>query len=179
ELVSITRRLDQSARAVQNQQRHALAEGAAVPFDLDGQAQADGRPLSLAALRYAILTRTELETGLVEVPAERFMINVVVPAMTLMGYCDAPALLDGITPVPAPMARKLAAGDTDWYRILTDPIPGSSCHCRRRSTGPPQPSWNTCAWSTRSARCPAAPAPPRVTARATTSTPSTTPCPAW
>src|SRR5690625_7001924 len=57
-------------------------------------AQADGRPLSLAALRYAILTRTELETGPVEVPAERFMINVVVPAMTLMGYCDAPALLD-------------------------------------------------------------------------------------
>src|SRR5690625_4109488 len=105
ELVSFTRRLDQSARAVQNQQRHALAEGAAVPFDLDGQAQADGRPLSLAALRYAILTRTELETGPVEVPAERFMINVVVPAMTLMGYCDAPALLDGITPVPAPMAR--------------------------------------------------------------------------
>src|SRR5699024_2234136 len=119
ELVSFTRRLGQSARAVQNQQRHALAEGAAVPFDLDGQAQADGRPLSLAALRYAILTRTDLETGPVEVPAERFMINVVVPAMTLMGYCDAPALLDGITPVPAPMARKLAAGDTDWYRILT------------------------------------------------------------
>ena len=124
ELVSFTRRLDQSARAVQNQQRHALAEGAAVPFDLDGQAQADGRPLSLAALRYAILTRTELETGPVEVPAERFMINVVVPAMTLMGYCDAPALLDGITPVPAPMARKLAAGHTDWYRILTDPHTG-------------------------------------------------------
>src|SRR5690625_1454803 len=124
ELVSFTRRLGQSARAVQNQQRHALAEGAAVPFDLDGQAQADGRPLSLAALRYAILTRTELETGPVEVPAERFMINVVVPAMTLMGYCDAPALLDGITPVPAPMARKLAAGHTDWYRILTDPHTG-------------------------------------------------------
>src|SRR5699024_11408999 len=108
-------RVEQAGGAGQDQAGLGPGGGAAVPFDLDGQAQADGRPLSLAALRYAILTRTDLETGPVEVPAERFMINVVVPAMTLMGYCDAPALLDGVTPVPGPRARKVADRHTEGY----------------------------------------------------------------
>src|SRR5699024_2557607 len=125
-----------------------------------------------------------------------------VPAMTLMGYCDAPALLDGITPVPAPMARKLAAGHTDWYRILTDPHTGKFLPLPAEKyrpttaqleylrlvdpicampgcTPPPPPRGHPLPWAASSARCPAAPAPPRVTARATPSTPSTSPCPAW
>lgn len=125
ELMAFTRRLDQSARAVQNQQRSALADGAPVPFDPEGEAAATGRPLTLAALQYAILTRSVLDTGAIEVPADRFQISMIVQAMTLMGHSDAPAMLDGIVPIPAEMARKLAAKQPDWYRVLTDPHTGA------------------------------------------------------
>jgi len=34
-------------------------------------------------------------------------------------------MLDGVVPVPADLARVLAAGEDDWYRILTDPVSGA------------------------------------------------------
>lgn len=125
EILSLARRLDASARAVQDQQRRALAEGAPIPFDPDGAAALAGAPLTLAALRYAILTGSVLETGGIEVPTERFRLNVTVPVMTLMGLSDAPGVVDGTVPVPASMARMIAAQEPFWYRVLTDPVTGS------------------------------------------------------
>lgn len=124
EIHALTQRLDAGARAVQNAQRHALADGAPIPFDIDGEAARTGRPMSLADLRYAIMTRSVLETGGIEAPAPRFRMNVTVPVMTLLGKSEAPAQLDGITPIPAAMARILAGDEPVWYRVLTDPISG-------------------------------------------------------
>lgn len=124
EVLSLSRRLDVSARALQVRQRRALETGEPVPFD-DGSAASTGRAMTLDALRYAVMTRSVLETGGVEVPADRFRISVVVPALTLLGVADAPGLLDGVTPVPAEMARALAGTERVWHRILTDPSTGA------------------------------------------------------
>ncbi|HJF49111.1 MAG TPA: HNH endonuclease, partial [Brachybacterium paraconglomeratum] len=63
EIRSLGLRLDASARAVQRAQRVALEAGEEepIPFDLDGDVRDRERPLSLSALRYAILTRTMLD----------------------------------------------------------------------------------------------------------------------
>ena len=125
EIVDLSHRLDAAARAVQDEQRRALADGRPVPFDIDGAASREGRQLTLAALRYAILTRSVLETGGIEAPGSWLRLQVVVPAMTLLGESEAPGTIDGTIPLPAPMARHLAAGESTWYRILTDPSDGA------------------------------------------------------
>lgn len=125
EILDVSHRLDAAARAVQRQQRHALEGGSPLPFDIDGDAARDGQPLTLAALRYAILTRSMLDTGGIEVPGSRMRLNVVVPVMTLLGESEAPGTIDGTIPLPAPMARHLAAGESTWYRILTDATDGA------------------------------------------------------
>lgn len=146
EITSLARRLDASARAVQAAQRRVLEAGGSearigtggaaragiadaggaldVPFD-DGTVLATGRAMSLARLRFDILARSVLETGAVEIPAERFRINVVVPALTLLGASDAPGALDGTVPIPPAMARSLAGSENVWHRILTDPATGA------------------------------------------------------
>ena len=125
EILDFSHRLDAAARAVQRTQRHALEDGSPIPFDIDGDAERDGHPLTLAALRYAILTRSMLDTGGIEVPGSRMRLNVVVPVMTLLGESEAPGTIDGTIPLPAPMARHLAAGESTWYRILTDAADGA------------------------------------------------------
>jgi hypothetical protein len=50
-------------------------------------------------------------------------IEVVVPMSTLLGVDDDPAELTGYGPIPAEMARRIAADGT-WRRLLTDPING-------------------------------------------------------
>lgn len=124
EILSLSHRLDAAARSLQRAQRDALEHGTEIPFDLDGAARTTGVPLSRAALRYAALTRTVLDTGGIEVLPDRFRMNVVVPALTLLGVSNAPGVVEGTYPIPAPMARALAAQERTWYRILTDPATG-------------------------------------------------------
>ena len=124
EILDLARRLDLSAKAVQARQRRALEQDGPIPFDLDGDVARDARAMTLAALRYAILLRTQLDTGGVEVPAPRHRVNVVIPVLTLMGLADIPALYDGIHPLPAQMARDLAAAEPVWYRVFADPLKG-------------------------------------------------------
>src|SRR5699024_4203562 len=57
EILDLARRLDRSAKTVQARQRRALEQGEPIPFDLDGDAARDGKAMSQAALRYAILLR--------------------------------------------------------------------------------------------------------------------------
>ena len=153
EILSLSRRIDAAARAVQAAQRRAIEDGQALPLGSafgssdsgdepgaragaadpisSGAAGTTGSdaiapsPMSLAQLRYALLTGAALDTEGVSVPADRFRINVTVPAMTLLGAADAPGMLDGITPIPAAMARSLAGGESTWHRILTDPATGA------------------------------------------------------
>jgi hypothetical protein len=63
-------------------------------------------------------------------------VHVTVPADTLLGQSDEPGELAGHGPVPASMARRLAADGT-WRRILTDPVSGAVLDVGRRSYAPP------------------------------------------
>lgn len=138
EILAVGRRLDRSAKAVQDAQRRALRENTEIPFD-DGSVAGRGRPLSRARLRYEILTRSLLDTGPVQVPAERFRINVTIPMMTLLGLSNAPGEVEG-TPIPAAMARCLAGDNPIWYRILTDPTTGAFLPLRADRYSPDHPT---------------------------------------
>lgn len=130
EVLALSHRLDAAARAVQQAQRHALgaagtgSDSPRIPYDASGAVASSGRASSLRELRYAILTRTVLDSDHVEIPAERFRLQVTVPMMTLLGAGDAPGVFEGEHPIPPQMARELAAGEPVWHRILTDPVRG-------------------------------------------------------
>jgi hypothetical protein len=65
-------------------------------------------------------------------------VQVVVAASTLAGLDEKPGELGGYGPVPASLARELAAGpDATWRRILTDPADGSLLDVGRRVYRPP------------------------------------------
>ncbi|HYT10281.1 MAG TPA: DUF222 domain-containing protein, partial [Mycobacteriales bacterium] len=55
------------------------------------------------------------------------LVHVTVPAATLAGDCEQPGELAGYGPIPASMARRLAA-DGRCRRILTDPATGTIIH---------------------------------------------------
>lgn len=83
--------------------------------------------------------------GLSRLPARRFrlgtiagrpaQVNVTVPLSTLLGG-DQPGELPGLGPVPAEVARALAAGGT-WTRLITDPVSGTVLDVGRRRYTPP------------------------------------------
>lgn len=52
-------------------------------------------------------------------------IVVTIPALTLLGADDAPAILDGYGPIDLETARRLAGEATSWIRVLTHPITGA------------------------------------------------------
>ncbi|MGP5639868.1 HNH endonuclease [Brachybacterium tyrofermentans] len=128
EIKALAHRLDVAAQAIQKAQRHALNDqdsDAPIPFDVDEVLRQRGRAMSLAALRYAVLTQSMLDTNPVPEPVSPYKLLVTVPAMTLLGESDAPGVIDGLIPVPAEQARALAAGQATWQRILTDPTTGA------------------------------------------------------
>ncbi|MBG6223567.1 hypothetical protein IWX63_000115 [Arthrobacter sp. CAN_A2] len=55
----------------------------------------------------------------------RAHINVTVPVLTLLGVDDAPADLEGYGPIPADVARRLAAHAPSFTRLLTHPETGA------------------------------------------------------
>lgn len=63
-------------------------------------------------------------------------VQVTVPAGTVLGLSDEPGELTGHGPIPASMARRLAADGT-WRRILTDPADGAVLDVGRRTYAPP------------------------------------------
>jgi hypothetical protein len=67
-------------------------------------------------------------------PAPRAQVLVMVPALSMLGVTDEPALLDGHGPIPASMARKLIAEGADsFYRVLVDPRDGAPLEIGRTS----------------------------------------------
>ncbi|WP_060711668.1 DUF222 domain-containing protein [Pseudonocardia sp. HH130629-09] len=70
-----------------------------------------------------------------EAVGRRPLIQVVVPPSTLMGGA-APAELVGHGPVPADLARALAAGGV-WQRLVTDPLSGTLLDVGRTRYRPP------------------------------------------
>ncbi|MCT9819583.1 HNH endonuclease [Microbacterium sp. W1N] len=66
--------------------------------------------------------------------AIRAQVQVVVPALTLLGSDDGPADLIGRSPIDADTARCLAAHAPTWARVLTDPVEGTVLAVDRYST---------------------------------------------
>ncbi|MCS6711324.1 HNH endonuclease [Brachybacterium sp. EF45031] len=140
DILALGHQLDQAARDAATAQRAALArirellaagdesgaEQVEIPYDPEGVVAATGRALSRRELRFLILTRSVRDVDGTFSTAPRFRLTVTVPALTLMGGHD-PALIEGATPIPADMARRLAGsgeGAQEWFRILTDPMTG-------------------------------------------------------
>lgn len=140
EITALAHRLDVAARTVQKAQRTALENGAEgpLPFDIDENLVERGRALSLGTLRYAILTHSILDIDPVEETRTPYKLLITVPATTMLGLDEAPAMLEGMTPIPAQQARELAAGQTTWMRILTDPITGAHLPVTAETYYPPQ-----------------------------------------
>ncbi|RLK47361.1 HNH endonuclease signature motif containing protein [Microbacterium telephonicum] len=60
-------------------------------------------------------------------------VHLTIPVLTLLGAGDAPATLDGYGPIDQDTARTLAAGASEWYRVLTDPVRGTVLDVERRA----------------------------------------------
>lgn len=104
------------------------------------QAVGEGDERSLDARRADVLV--DLATAALDDPSlprehrARPHIRVTVPATTLLGLDDAPAELAGYGPLPAAVAREIAAEGT-WQRLLTDPATGALREVGRHTYTPP------------------------------------------
>ena len=66
-------------------------------------------------------------------------VQVTVALSTLLGCDDEPGDLDGFGPIPASIARRLAADPTGvWRRLVTDPLTGSLLEYGRTTYRPPR-----------------------------------------
>lgn len=126
---------------------HLPAEDAMSVFHaLDGRARAlrqagDARPLdALRTDALVELARHALEscpTPLATRQGRKPQVHVVVAASTLLGLDDRPAELRGYGPVPADVARRIAA-DATWRRLVVDPLTGRLLDFGRTTYAPPQ-----------------------------------------
>jgi hypothetical protein len=64
-------------------------------------------------------------------------VNVTIDLPTLMGLAENPGELAGYGPIPASVAREIAA-DARWKRFITDPITGNLLDYGREHYEPPQ-----------------------------------------
>lgn len=70
--------------------------------------------------------------------AIRAQVQVIVPALTLLGADDGPADLVGRSPIDADTARCWAANAPSWTRVLTEPVEGAVLTVDRYRTPWPQ-----------------------------------------
>jgi len=79
-------------------------------------------------------TTSTAVTDISKVPTPRADVLVMVPVLSLLGATDEPAVLDGLGPIPASMARKLVAdGAGSFYRVLVDPRDGAPLEIGRKN----------------------------------------------
>jgi hypothetical protein len=64
------------------------------------------------------------------------LVQVVMPHSTLLGRDDQPCELVGYGPIPAELAREIAA-DAVWHRLVTDPLSGALLDYGRKVYKPP------------------------------------------
>jgi hypothetical protein len=67
----------------------------------------------------------------------RPQLDVSVPVLTLLGHSETPGTLDGVTPIDADTARRLAAVAPSFTRILTHPETGVVLSVGRKRYRPP------------------------------------------
>ena len=64
------------------------------------------------------------------------LVHVTMPYTTLLGVDDEPCELAGYGPIPAELAREIAA-DAVWKRLVTDPLSGALLDHGRKTYRPP------------------------------------------
>jgi hypothetical protein len=67
----------------------------------------------------------------------RGTVSITVPALTLLGRSDEPAILDGYGPIDPETARRIAGTASSWTRILTHPETGCRLSLGREQYAPP------------------------------------------
>jgi hypothetical protein len=67
----------------------------------------------------------------------RGTVSITVPALTLLGRSDEPAILDGYGPIDPETARRIAGTASSWTRILTHPETGCRLSMGREHYTPP------------------------------------------
>ncbi|GAA3244828.1 HNH endonuclease signature motif containing protein [Pseudonocardia petroleophila] len=115
--------------------RLARGMGADDPRTLD-QRRAD---LAAAALTGKLVIRDPSATDVVTtapVTPGKPLITVVVPYSTLIGVDEGPCEIAGYGPIPAHLARDVAA-DAVWRRLVTDPLSGAVLDHGRTTYRPP------------------------------------------
>ena len=69
-----------------------------------------------------------------DVPSPAAQVLITVPALSLLGLSEEPAMLDGYGPIPPSMGRALVAdGASSFLRVLTDPRDGAPLEVGRTS----------------------------------------------
>ncbi len=84
----------------------------------------------------AFVRPTPLRPGRLPGRRRDVLVHVIIPVGTLLGVTDQPGELPGYGPIPAALARRIAA-DATWQRIFTDPITGRLTHVDRGAYTPP------------------------------------------
>jgi hypothetical protein len=70
-------------------------------------------------------------------PGIRGTVSITVPALTLLGRSDEPAVLEGYGPIDPETARRIAGTASSWTRILTHPETGCRLSMGRDTYAPP------------------------------------------
>ncbi|WP_425563145.1 DUF222 domain-containing protein [Microbacterium jejuense] len=122
------------------QARSVIAARPADADDADGDGPVDTRTMD--QLRADIATDLLLTagpedcvggTGLAHI---RATVQVTVPVLTMTGAGDEPCLLAGYGPIDSETARRLAAGEPGWERVMTSPVTGAVLAVDRYRPGP-------------------------------------------
>ena len=108
----------------------------------DGLGQDGSNNLSKDMLRadaLAAIASTYLASTLDEVTPHRrpLTVNVTIDLPTLLGLAENPGELAGYGPIPASVAREIAA-DARWKRFVTEPLTGNLLDFGREHYEPPQ-----------------------------------------
>ncbi len=121
--------------------------GAADPRSMD-QREADLAIDLLTGRLHAATPTSRLEQGEPPQlrrthPRCRTHVNVSIPIQTLIGVGDAPGQSAAGQPIPASLARRIAAQpDSTWFRLLTDPA-GNLADLSTHAYRPSEPLWRT------------------------------------
>jgi Domain of unknown function (DUF222) len=109
-------------------------------FGLAATADANAAPTvdsgRVAPAPVALIRPTPVPPGRPPGRRRDVLVQVLIPVGTLLGVPDQPGELPGHGPIPADLARSIAA-DATWQRIFTDPVTGRLVHVDRGAYTPP------------------------------------------
>ncbi|HET6301155.1 HNH endonuclease signature motif containing protein, partial [Microbacterium sp.] len=140
-------RLTAIAKAIKNQDETATPRQDATSRDCDPAPPDEDRTID--QLRADVLSDLLIEGDTTVHPVEargiRATVAVTVPALTLLATDDAdraaqglaPAVVEGVGPIPLDRARELCGGAEGWMRILTHPETGMVLSVGRSQYRPP------------------------------------------